>query len=174
MPQTFQASLLQDCVLLAKQFPKRLCVPNSLLLDPGYQRLLAFGLKSDFLPWFSSNVLLLIRDDEISTHLAWGQIAGLEEWNPESVPLCSSKYLVPTQGEKKSALDVISMTFVHFIDPDWLGLAFAGILSQRMRTLKNHKCHLMQLEIKKVKRYSLTSSNMKISIVWPPKYVSLP
>lgn len=66
------------------------------------------------------------------------------------------------------------MTFVHFIDPDWLGLAFAGILLQRMRTLKNHKCHLMQLEIKKVKRYSLTSSNMKISIVWPPKYVLLP
>jgi len=60
------------------------------------------------------------------------------------------KISVPTQKKKNSALDVISMNFVHFIDPDLFGIAFAGILSQRMRTLKNHKCHLMQREIKKL------------------------
>ena len=30
-------------------------------------------------------------------------------------------------------------------------IAFAGILSQKMETLKNHEYHLMQLKIKKVK-----------------------
>lgn len=165
MLQTFHAFLLQDCVILAKQILIRLCAPKLLLLDPVYQKLLTFGLKSDFLPWFSSNVLLLIRDDEISTHLTWGQVASLEEWNPENVSLCSSKYLCPHREKKNSVLDVISMNFVHFIDPDLSGIVFAGILSQRMRTLKNHKYHLMQLKIKKVKRYSLTSSNMKISII---------
>lgn len=62
------------------------------------------------------------------------------------------KITVPTHKKKKdSALDVISMKFVHFIDPESFGFAFAGILSQRMGTLKNRKCHLTQLNIKKVK-----------------------
>lgn len=61
------------------------------------------------------------------------------------------KITVPTH-KKDSVLDVISMNFVYFIDPELFGIAFAGILSQRMRTLKNHKSHLMQLNIKKVKR----------------------
>lgn len=80
--------------------------------------------------------------------------------------LCVHQNICAHTGKKKnSVLDVISMNFVHFIDPDLSGIVFAGILSQRMRTLKNHKYHLMQLKIKKVKRYSLTSSNMKISII---------
>lgn len=34
-----------------------------------------------------------------------------------------------TGGEKNSALGVISMNFVHFIDPESFRIAFSGILS---------------------------------------------
>lgn len=69
-----------------RQMPIRLCVPKALLLDPGDQRLLTFGRESGSMPWCSSNVLLLIGDDEISTHLSRGEaIASFEEWEPGSV-----------------------------------------------------------------------------------------
>ena len=87
----FPNFLLRDFVILAKQTPIRMCIPESLLLDLGYQSLFPFGPKSDFLPWFSSYGLLLIKDDEISIHFTWDKIASLEEWNSERFSLCSSK-----------------------------------------------------------------------------------
>lgn len=84
-------------------------------VGPQLSEIAYFWTEEWLFPWFSSNVLLLIRDDEISTHLIWDKIASFKEWNPESVSFCSAKERCP-HIKKNSVFDVISVIFVHFID----------------------------------------------------------
>ena len=51
------------------------------------------------------------------------------------------KITVFTQEKKDSVLDAISMNFIECIDPGLFDIAFAGILSQKMETLKSHEYH---------------------------------